>query len=102
MYPETRLPIGNPNLPEHAVARINSIQRAVALVGCAANYSPVDQRPNVMDGTNTVVDNHSDYSVNTIDPEANRVASIARQYAQEQYDNNQFPLPEHLRNRADK
>ncbi|MBP7820801.1 hypothetical protein KA025_01125 [Candidatus Saccharibacteria bacterium] len=100
MNPETRLPIGNSNLPEHVVARINNIQKAVWLVECASSYSPVDQRPNISDNDNFANEINNNYSIATIDPETNRIASIARQYAQEQHDSKQFPLPDHLKNRA--
>lgn len=100
MNPETRLPIGNSNLPEHVVARIINIQKAVWLVECASNYSPVDQRPNISENNKFPNEMDSNYSVATVDPEANRIASIARQYAQEQHDNKEFPLPDHLRNGA--
>ena len=98
MNPETRIPIGNPNLPLHAVARINNIQKAVSLVECAIKYSPIDQRSNIHETTESVDSASVVYPTVDIDPEANRIASLARQYAEEQH--NQFPLPEHLRNRA--
>ncbi|MDQ5953864.1 MAG: hypothetical protein QG647_600 [Patescibacteria group bacterium] len=92
------------SLPPEVQARIRAIQNSRSTIeGIVPIIHRTTDKTNVfrLDSSVVSVNDSPAYSEGTpLNAEANRVASIARQYAEEQYNNNQFPLPEHLRDRA--
>jgi len=104
MNPETQqTQFDTKNLHPVVQARLQAIKISLATIEQVVSINhinPEESSPFRLDSNVVSINSSPLHHETVLNVEANRDASIARQYAAKQYADNEFSLPAHLRNRA--